>query len=244
MRTCRTTPTSSRRCGGRASAATCHRVALCACGVAYTAPLRKFLSWLLNVFLRRFWSLPVRDVSSGYRLYRRVALQGLEFKSVNFEVLGEVLVRLYARGYSVTEVPFTYFPRESGRSHVRLFRFGMDQLRSAVRMWKLRNSLESADYDERAYYSIIPIQRYWQRRRHHITVSWARGAGRILDAGCGSSLIIQSLNNAIGMEVNFSKLRFLRRCGIPLTRGPRSRCHSRMRLSIADQLAGNRAHPL
>jgi glycosyltransferase involved in cell wall biosynthesis len=188
-------------------------------GVAYTGVFRKSLSWLLNLFLRRFWSLPVRDVSSGYRLYRREALDGLKFTSANFEVLGEILVRLYARGYSVIEVPFTYFPRRAGRSHVRLLDFGMAQLRSAFRMWKLRNSLESADYDERAYYSVIPVQRYWQRRRHHITVSWARGAGRLLDAGCGSSLIVQSLNNAVGMEFNFGKLRFLRHHGIPLARG-------------------------
>jgi glycosyltransferase involved in cell wall biosynthesis len=188
-------------------------------GVAYTDVFRKTLSRLLNLFLRRFWSLPVRDVSRGYRLYRRAALEGLKFTSTNFEVLGEILVRLYARGYAVVEVPFTYFPRRAGRSHIRLLRFGMAQLRSALRMWKLRNSLESADYDERAYYSIIPFQRYWQRRRHSIAVSWARGAGRILDAGCGSSLIVQSLNNAVGMEFNFGKLRFLRHHGIPLARG-------------------------
>jgi glycosyltransferase involved in cell wall biosynthesis len=187
-------------------------------GVVYTGGFRKSLSWLLNLFLRRFWSLPVRDVSSGYRLYRREALDGLKLTSTNFEVLGEILVRLYARGYSVIEVPFTYFPRRAGRSHVRLLHFGMAQLRSAFRMWKVRNSLESADYDERAYYSVIPVQRYWQRRRHHITVSWARGAGRLLDAGCGSSLIVQSLNNAVGMEFNFGKLRFLRHHGIPLVR--------------------------
>src|SRR5579885_1249860 len=188
-------------------------------GVAYTSGFRRFLSRVLNAFLRRLLSLPVRDLSSGYRLYRRAALEGLELRSSNFEVLEEILVRLYARGYAVVEVPFTYFPREAGRSHVRLIRFGIDQVRSAARMWKLRNSLESADYDERAYYSIIPVQRYWQRRRHHITVSWARGTGRILDAGCGSSLIIQSLNNAVGMEFSFGKLRFLRRHGIPLARG-------------------------
>jgi len=82
-------------------------------GVAYTDLFRKSLSRLLNVFLRRLWSLPVRDVSSGYRLYRRAALEGLEFTSTNFEVLGEILVRLYARGYGVVEVPFTYFPRRA-----------------------------------------------------------------------------------------------------------------------------------
>ena len=45
---------------------------------------------------------------------------------------------------------------------------------------------------------------------------WARGTGRVLDAGCGSSLIVQSLNNAIGMDYKYAKLRFLRRYKIPL----------------------------
>jgi SAM-dependent methyltransferase len=113
-------------------------------------------------------------------------------------------------------VPFTYFPRESGASHARLLRFGLDLTRFTFKLWKLRNSIGSADYDERAFYSVIPIQRYWQRKRHRIATFWARGASRVLDAGCGSSVIIQSLNNAVGMDVNFSKLRFLSRRGIPL----------------------------
>ena len=48
---------------------------------------------------------------------------------------------------------------------------------------------------------------------------WARGTCRILDAGCGSSLIVQSLNHAVGMDFNLGKLRFLRRYSIPLVRG-------------------------
>jgi ubiquinone/menaquinone biosynthesis C-methylase UbiE len=83
----------------------------------------------------------------------------------------------------------------------------------------LRNSVSSADYDDRAFYSIIPIQRYWQRRRHRVTTFWVRGSNRILDTGCGSSMIIQSLNNAIGMDISMGKMRFLRRSGIPLLRG-------------------------
>jgi len=188
-------------------------------GAAYTEFSRRLLSGLLNLFMRRALSIPVRDMSSGFRLYRRDVLTGLELKGRNFEVLEEILVRAYAQGFSVGEVPFTYFPRESGSSHARLVRFGLDLLRSTLKLWLLRNSISSADYDERAFYSPIPVQRYWQRRRHRITTFWARGADRILDAGCGSSVIIQSLNNAIGMDVNFAKLRFLRRRGIPLLRG-------------------------
>jgi glycosyltransferase involved in cell wall biosynthesis len=188
-------------------------------GVAYTDFIRRAASALLNAVLRRMLSMPVRDLSSGYRLYRREALADLDLKSTNFEALEEILVKAYARGFSVIEVPFTYFPRGEGRSHARLFVFGWTIMRTSLRLWKLRNSLASADYDERAFYSMIPVQRYWHRRRHHITVSWARGAGRVLDAGCGSSLIVQSLNNAVGMDFNFSKLRFLRRYGIPLVHG-------------------------
>ena len=188
-------------------------------GAAYAEFSRRFLSRVLNLAMRRILSMPVRDMSSGFRLYRREALQGLTLEGRNFEVLEEILVKIYAEGYSVFEVPFTYFPREAGTSHARLFQFGLDLTRAAFRLWRLRNSIASADYDDRAFYSVIPIQRYWQRRRHRITTSWARGASRILDAGCGSSLIIQSLNNAIGMDVNLAKLRFLRRLGIPLLRG-------------------------
>ena len=143
-------------------------------------------------------------------------LANLELAATNFEVLEEILVKAYASGFSVVEVPFTYFPRGAGRSHAKLVSFGWMILRSSIPLWKIRNSLKSADYDQRAFYSLIPPQRYWQRRRHHITVLWARGAGRVLDAGCGSSLIVQSLNNAIGMDYNYAKLRFLRRHEIPL----------------------------
>ena len=185
-------------------------------GVAYSGWVRRFTSWLLNVTLRRMLSMPVRDMSSGYRLYRREVLANLELTATNFEVLEEILVKAYAAGFSVVEVPFTYFPRGAGRSHAKLVSYGWKIVRASVPLWKIRNSLGSADYDERAFYSLIPPQRYWHRRRHHITVLWARGAGRVLDAGCGSSLIVQSLNNAVGMDFNYAKLRFLRRYEIPL----------------------------
>ena len=188
-------------------------------GAAFAGAARLWLSRLLNLWMRRLLSMPVRDLSSGFRLYRRGALQGLRLEARNFEVIEEVLVKAYAQGYSLYEVPFTYFPRESGRSHARLVRFGFDLIRSSLSLWKLRNSINSADYDERAFYSPIPLQRYWQRRRHRIAISWARGANRVLDIGCGSSVIIQSLNNAVGMDVSMGKLRFLRRRGIELVRG-------------------------
>ncbi|HLH75378.1 MAG TPA: glycosyltransferase [Candidatus Binataceae bacterium] len=188
-------------------------------GLAYTSWGRRALSQLLNRVLRRLLSMPVRDLSSGFRLYHRDAVAELSLQGRNFEVLEEILIKAYAAGFSIGEVPFTYFPRDRGVSHARLLRFGLDLSVSALKLWKLRNSIESADYDARAFYSPIPLQRYWQRRRHQIITGWARAAGRTLDAGAGSSMIIQSLSNAIAMEYNFSKTRYLKRLGIPVTRG-------------------------
>lgn len=187
-------------------------------GVAYTTFGRRALSRMLNVVLRRMLSVPVRDLSSGYRLYRREVLEQLNIGGRNFEVLEEILVKAYAAGFSITEVPFTYFPRHRGVSHARLVRFGLDLAKSSFKLWKLRNSLESADYDARAFYSLIPMQRYWQRARHHIITSWARGAGLTLDVGCSSSMIIQSLTNAIALDYNLAKTRFLQRLKIPAVR--------------------------
>jgi glycosyltransferase involved in cell wall biosynthesis len=188
-------------------------------GIAYTGAGRKLLSRLLNFAMRRALSLPVNDMSSGFRLYRREVVTDLKLASRNFEVLEEILVKAYASGFSIHEVPFTYFPRDAGRSHARLVRFGLDLTHAAVSLWPLRNSFTAADYDERAFYSPIPLQRYWQRKRHRIVTFWARGASRILDLGCGSSMIIQSLNNAIGMEMSLAKARFLNRRGVLTVRG-------------------------
>jgi len=188
-------------------------------GVAYTSLVRNLSSRLLNRVLRRVLSMPVRDLSSGFRLYRRAALQDLALKGRNFDVLEEILVTAYNRGFSVIEVPFTYFPRGAGRSHARLIRFGMDLTRAAVQLWKLRNSLTAADYEERAFYSLIPLQRYWHRRRHNIVTRWARGAHCVLDVGCGSSIDTQSLNYAIGLDMSFEKMRYMRRYAIPVLQG-------------------------
>jgi dolichol-phosphate mannosyltransferase len=188
-------------------------------GAAYGSRIRIGLSRILNRALRRLLSMPVQDLSSGFRLYRRDAVEGITLESRNFEVQVELAVKAYSRGASLVEVPFTYFPRGSGRSHARVLRFGLDMFRAAFKLWRLRNSTESADYDERAFYSIIPIQRMWHRSRHRIITSWARAAGRTLDAGCGSSVIVQSINNVVGMDFSLKKLRFLRRYQLPLVNG-------------------------
>lgn len=181
---------------------------------------RQLLSRFLNGFVGRLLALPVKDLSSGYRLYRRSALADLELVGRDFNVLIELLTKLYLRGYGVREVPFFYKPRGEGRSKAVLLRFAGSYLGSCWSLWRIRNSTEAADYDGRAYRSLVYPQRYWQQKRFEILTRMLAGQNSgILDVGCGSSKIIQFLPGAVGLDSNLSKLRFIRRFHTQIVHG-------------------------
>lgn len=180
---------------------------------------RRVLSHILNRTYGTMLSMPLRDLSSGFRMYRREALEGIKLLSRDFDVLEEILVRVHAEGWRIREVPFSYMARGSGNSHARLFKFAIAYLKTLSRMWSLRNSVESADYDYRAFDSPIWLQRYWQRTRHKIILKFAAQQGRVLDIGCGTSRIILDLPNAVGMDILQNKLRWLKPQHNQLVRG-------------------------
>jgi dolichol-phosphate mannosyltransferase len=84
------------------------RVTLRARGYADMPWLRTVLSRLLNVVSRSVLSIPVSDMSSGFRLYHRKALMPLAVQAQHFDVLIELLTRVYAQGWEVAEGPFHY----------------------------------------------------------------------------------------------------------------------------------------
>ena len=180
-------------------------------GEAWMPVSRVILSRALNIFMTTTLDIAAQDVSSGFRLYHRSALSGIELEGRDFDVLIELLVKIKLEGYRVLEVPFLYKPRLEGASSARLFRFAVSYLTSAWRLWRVRNSTSTADYDGRAYHSRIYPQLYWQRRRYKIVNRFLDGAySGILDVGCGSSKIIQSLPGAVGLDFSLRKLRYVR----------------------------------
>ncbi len=178
-------------------------------GRAEMGLFRRALSTILNRTYSRVLSLPLRDLSSGFRMYRRDLLGRLQAQAMDFDVLEEILIRVHADGRRILEVPFHYMARGAGRSHAKLIRFGWALLKTLVRMWRLRNSVEAADYDYRAYDSPIWLQRYWQRTRHRIVLEFVGGRKDVLDVGCGSSRIILDLPEAVGFDIQQNKLRWL-----------------------------------
>ena len=185
-------------------------------GVANMPLLRVMLSVILNRFFCWALSLPLRDISSGFRLYRAEIFKEIDFSEKDFNVLVEILVKAYINGFTVKEVPFHYQPRQKGSSQAKIFTFGLGFMRTFFDMWKVRNTISSADYDLRAFNSRIPLQRFWQRQRYKIICSFVGYKRAILDIGCGTSKILGAFPQSIGMDINFRKLRFDSSLGNPL----------------------------
>jgi len=171
---------------------------------------RLTLSRVLNTFFGFGLSMDVQDMSSGFRLYHKQVFRDIEPSYTNFVILVEILLLAFQRGKRIEEVPFHYQPRGEGRSHAQIVQFGQDYLRLFFRMWGIRNSIHFPDYDWRAYDSRIPLQRYWQRKRHEIVLGFTPANVPTVDVGCGSSKILASLPHAVGVDMRVDKLAFMK----------------------------------
>jgi dolichol-phosphate mannosyltransferase len=189
-------------------------------GAVASMPLsRRFLSRLLNRLYRTILSLPYRDLSSGFRLYHRAVLEDIGPLSADgLDVLQEILVKAFSQGWRILEVPM-YYRQPRGWTGGRLAELSLGYLETLGRLLSLRNSVKAADYDHRAFDSWIPLQRSWQRDRFRVIRGMVDGSVRILDIGCGSSRILQSLPQAVGLDMQIRKLRWLRAPGRQLVQG-------------------------
>jgi dolichol-phosphate mannosyltransferase len=181
-------------------------------GSADMSLYRYGLSRVLNAMFSRGLDVPIRDLSSGFRLYRAPVVREQRITSRDFDVVQQIAVQAFAEGWRVREVPFRYQPREHGSSSARVFRVGMACLRTFGQLWLLRNSILAADYDDRAHDSRIFLQRYWQRSRFRHVMDLIAGQGPVLDIGCGSSRIIGNLPpGSVAVDILQRKLRYAKR---------------------------------
>ena len=80
---------------------------------------RILLSKLANVYVSRATGLPIRDATAGFVVYRREALEAIEFQTVRsrgyaFQI--EMKCRARAAGLRLREHPIIFFGRENGGS--------------------------------------------------------------------------------------------------------------------------------
>ncbi|HUE98734.1 MAG TPA: polyprenol monophosphomannose synthase [Anaerolineales bacterium] len=95
---------------------------------------RKWLSAFGNFYARRILSFPLRDVTTGYRMWRREVLQNMpldRIRSNGYIFLVEMAYIAYLLKYKIIEVPIHFADRRWGKSKMSL----KIQLEAAVRIW-------------------------------------------------------------------------------------------------------------
>ena len=179
---------------------------------------RKLFSRILNRIYGFGLGVHFRDMSSGFRLYRRSVINSIAIEGRNFDVLEDILLRVVADGHQVVEVPLHHKARLTGRSHVMLLQFVVSYLRTFWRLRRLRNAPESADYESWSLESFNLPRRWRARRRMAAIVRAVSGSRRALALRVGADPVIAALPDAVGVDDRFSKLRWGRRFGRPLLR--------------------------
>jgi len=95
---------------------------------------RKLLSAFGNFYARTILNFPLRDVTTGYRMWRREALLRMpldRIRSSGYIFLVEMAYIAYLMGYKITEVPIHFADRRLGKSKMSL----KIQLEAAARIW-------------------------------------------------------------------------------------------------------------
>jgi len=80
---------------------------------------RKLISTCGSLYSRILLGISVRDITGGYRAFRRTTLEALNFdevESVGYGFQVDMLWRVCQLGMKVVEVPITFVEREFGAS--------------------------------------------------------------------------------------------------------------------------------
>jgi dolichol-phosphate mannosyltransferase len=98
---------------------------------------RKSLSAFGNFYARTILGFKLRDVTTGYRLWRAESLRGMplnRLKSSGYIFLVEMAYMAYCLGYQFAQVPIYFADRRWGKSKMSL----KIQLEAALRVWQVR----------------------------------------------------------------------------------------------------------
>lgn len=98
---------------------------------------RKFLSAFGNFYARTILNLPAKDVTTGFRLWRREALSAMPLEQIvssGYVFLVEMVYVAHKLDYRLVEVPIYFADRKWGTSKMN-FRI---QIEAAFRVWQAK----------------------------------------------------------------------------------------------------------
>jgi dolichol-phosphate mannosyltransferase len=118
-------------------------------GTVNWGPMRKLISRGGSLYARTILGIGVRDLTGGFKCFRRATLEALDLDSVSAQGYGfqiEMTYRAVRQGFRVEEVPIIFVDRRVGQSKMSKKIF----LEALTLVWKLRLSGSGAPAGSRA----------------------------------------------------------------------------------------------
>lgn len=109
-------------------------------GKANMAMSRILVSGAFNLIFRNLIWIPIKDFTSGFRVYKTKVIKKIKLKSKTFGIYIEIPLKAYLAGFKLTEIPITYHKREFGKSNLNYFRQGPEYLKVALEALKIKLS--------------------------------------------------------------------------------------------------------
>ncbi len=81
--------------------------------------IRRLVTFLAGVYVRILLKLKIRDVSSGYRCFKRKVLESIGLDSMistGPSIVSEVFYRAHLKGFSIKEIPIKFEDRTHGET--------------------------------------------------------------------------------------------------------------------------------
>ncbi len=106
-------------------------------GTVNWGPLRKFISRGGSLYARTILGVPVRDLTGGFKCFRRNVLESIDLDSISAHGYGfqiEMTYRVLKSGFRVVELPIIFVDRRVGQSKMSKKIF----VEALTLVWKLR----------------------------------------------------------------------------------------------------------
>ncbi len=107
---------------------------------------RLLLSWLANAYARTVTGLPLNDLTSGFKCYRRKVLETIDLDRIHstgyaFQI--ETVFRADRAGFRLVEIPIVFVDRNVGSSKMnRSIVWEAIWMVWRMRLWRIKHSLD------------------------------------------------------------------------------------------------------
>jgi dolichol-phosphate mannosyltransferase len=143
--------------------------------------IRVILSKLVNLFIRKYLGLDIKDCSSGYRCFRKEALTSLDLdKMISKEpsIIEEVLYKCKLKNYKIKEVPIIFKNRRGGKTKLGVIKL-IKVLRDIIiiraspppQQWRTRRELKRFGFNLALGLNILGCILFYRHKEHFIWFS-------------------------------------------------------------------------